>query len=244
MSLISLITRDVKRVQIKTVSLDAAIEETHIYSADVTETPVEKGYDITDHVILKPTKLTIRGIVSRTPLNGFGPGSVANSLIGAGINNVLGSANSLVGAPFGGVTRAAAAAGVGSLATLVSLEKTPENAYKDLVDLYNDRIPFDVYTRLSQYKNMVISNLNFPRNATIGRNLEFTIELTQVTVVSSLGFKISKETLGVVAKNRGAGSKDLGAKGTKAAGAKTGAAAGSTLYKKVEPIATAAGVTI
>lgn len=49
------------------IELDANLEETHDWSAEATESPVEEGSPISDHVIEQPDKLTLRGFISETP---------------------------------------------------------------------------------------------------------------------------------------------------------------------------------
>lgn len=51
--------------------IDAVPDEQHEYSAEVTEHPVERGADVTDHVRLKTPRVTLRGIVSDTPIGGI-----------------------------------------------------------------------------------------------------------------------------------------------------------------------------
>jgi hypothetical protein len=67
------------------IELDATLEEGHEWNADVTTNPVEIGADITDHVIEQPDRVSIRGVVSDTPLNGI-------------IGNIVSFINSLTGA--------------------------------------------------------------------------------------------------------------------------------------------------
>ena len=51
------------------IELDAMLDESHEWSADVTSNPVEDGAPVTDHVIEQADKLTIRGVVTDAPLN-------------------------------------------------------------------------------------------------------------------------------------------------------------------------------
>jgi hypothetical protein len=55
-------------IRIGDMLVDAAIREEHSFEADVSEHPVEKGANITDHVRARPPMLVIEGIVSDTPL--------------------------------------------------------------------------------------------------------------------------------------------------------------------------------
>lgn len=53
--------------------IDCVVTESHDYSSEVTEYPVETGGDVTDHVRSKPLKISLDGYVSATPI-----GVVAN----------------------------------------------------------------------------------------------------------------------------------------------------------------------
>jgi hypothetical protein len=58
--------------QIGVLTLDVTVEESHDFSADVTEFPIEGGAVITDHVRLRPRQLNITGFVTDTPLVSVG----------------------------------------------------------------------------------------------------------------------------------------------------------------------------
>lgn len=55
-------------VQIDGYPIDATLSEDHTFSAEVTEYPVEKGADLTDHVRSKPLKITLDCVVSDSPI--------------------------------------------------------------------------------------------------------------------------------------------------------------------------------
>lgn len=48
--------------------VDAALTEEHVFDADVTDYPVEKGGNVSDNIRSRPIKVTIEGVVSDTPL--------------------------------------------------------------------------------------------------------------------------------------------------------------------------------
>jgi hypothetical protein len=50
------------------VSFDVSVSEVYVTNADVTDHPVEKGSNITDHIRARPLALTIEGIISNTPV--------------------------------------------------------------------------------------------------------------------------------------------------------------------------------
>jgi hypothetical protein len=52
--------------------LDAAISETHSGDADVTEHPVERGANVSDHVRVKAETLKLEGLITDTPVGAAG----------------------------------------------------------------------------------------------------------------------------------------------------------------------------
>ena len=61
--------------------------------------------------------------------------------------------------------------------------KTPRDAFKYLEDILDNKTPVSVITALGIYNQMVITNLNIPKDATIGRSLVFTAQLKEYRVV-------------------------------------------------------------
>lgn len=51
------------------IPLDARVESTYRFSAEITQFPVESGATITDHAHLRPDEITLQGMVSDTPVN-------------------------------------------------------------------------------------------------------------------------------------------------------------------------------
>lgn len=58
--------------QIGALTLDVTLEESHEYSSEVSDFPIEGGTSISDHVRLLPRQLTMRGFVTDTPLVNVG----------------------------------------------------------------------------------------------------------------------------------------------------------------------------
>ena len=50
------------------VQMDAMVNEVHSKANDITEHPVEVGTNISDHIRRRPERITVRGIVSNTPI--------------------------------------------------------------------------------------------------------------------------------------------------------------------------------
>lgn len=57
------------------IELDANLEETHEWSAEATENPVEEGAPVSDHVIEAADKLRIRGFISDSSVSPSGAGA-------------------------------------------------------------------------------------------------------------------------------------------------------------------------
>lgn len=68
MGLLSLVYGTKKQLKIAQIEVDVSVQETHETDCDITENPVESGANITDHIQVKPAKLTIEGLVSDTPI--------------------------------------------------------------------------------------------------------------------------------------------------------------------------------
>ncbi len=59
-----------------------------------------------------------------------------------------------------------------------------KSAWRQLLELRAKREPFDVFTSLRTYTNMVIADLQTTRNAENSNALEFTIELEEIQIAS------------------------------------------------------------
>ena len=188
MALLSLLFGGPKKAQIGVMRLDASVSETHDRTAVVTQNEVEDGTNVADHIKLQPIGLTIEGLISDVPLSLFGSAlGLAGGFATSQVQNAFGGGGSVGGA----LAAQAAALGIGSVAGLV-LERTntdkvrnPQDAFRYLEELWENRLPFEVITVSRTYQNMVISNLSIPKNAQIGKGLRFTVTMEQVRIVSS-----------------------------------------------------------
>lgn len=135
------------------VRLDAAIREEHVASARVTESPVESGAKVSDHVFLEPESLNIDGVITDTPVY-LHPASANED-------------DGLLTVP------------------LASSGSRAIDAFEALRRLLANREPLTVVTGLHVYNNMVMTNLNVPREPESGLALRFSCELRQVQIVRS-----------------------------------------------------------
>jgi len=152
------------------LDIDVTFSENHERTAQISKNPIEDGSEITDHVTLDNTRLTISGMVSDSPLGFVFFTSTANSPVQAG---KTGKAS--VGALLAGtVTRS----------TLT---------FDYLNELMDKRIPFSIINKFKIYEDMVIQSLTIPRDGSEGESLKFTAVLEQVNVVSSQTTAIDKQ---------------------------------------------------
>ena len=61
--------RKYAQTTIGNISLDATLSEDHSLTAKATQFPLENGSFVSDHVEVAPIRLSIRGVISDTPLN-------------------------------------------------------------------------------------------------------------------------------------------------------------------------------
>lgn len=65
--------RKVKRNTLGSLEIDATVREEHTSDIVLTDHPVEKGVDITDHKRILPKQITIDGVISGDPIHLDGP---------------------------------------------------------------------------------------------------------------------------------------------------------------------------
>lgn len=59
------------------------------------------------------------------------------------------------------------------------------DAYNELVELQESRIPFTVVTGLKRYENMILMNLTVPRTVQTGRAIHFKAVMREIVIVNS-----------------------------------------------------------
>lgn len=188
MALVSLFFQT--RAKIGQLDLDVSISETHEAAATLSQSQIEDGSTITDNVVLAPYKLTIEGMVSKTPLNSSALlGSAATALGGA-----VGAAQSGSSA-VSSLAGAAAGAALGSIGGLVSSalgadggvkSREPKDVFAYLLELRDRRQPFEVVTALRHYENMILTSVSVPRNSQTTGGLRFTATMEKITYVKAV----------------------------------------------------------
>jgi hypothetical protein len=143
------------------MDVDATVELNPNYNAVLTQNPVENGANVNDHVKLDPIKLSVKGVVSQTPV-GF-----AREI--PDVNKTTPSSRQFPT--------------LGNIALFFG--DRAQQAHDYLEFLWKSRNPFNFVSRLRLYENMIITNLQFPRNSNTGDALEFVCQMQQVTLIES-----------------------------------------------------------
>ena len=144
------------------ITLDALISQSPQYSSEVTEHPVEKGADITDHVRPKSLNLSIEGMISETP-----------------IENIQSR-----------ILQAKAAIDNFALGKLSPSPPTDPRgpvriAYEQLLAIRAEGKVISIVSRLAKYENLVLQELKFVVDASTGDSLLFQASLKEIVTVES-----------------------------------------------------------
>jgi len=131
---------------IASLDFDATLDELHEWKNEVTQNPVETGSPITDHIIEKPDKLRLQGVITNSPLRG-----------------------EFAGQYFGGDTQS----------------PRIQTAFDAIRELHKSRDVVVVYTKHAIYTDMAIESVSIPRNAQIGEEVQFTMDLVNIRLVST-----------------------------------------------------------
>jgi len=131
---------------IASLDFDATLDELHEWKNEVTQNPVETGSPITDHIIEKPDKLRLQGVITNSPLRG-----------------------EFAGQYFGGDTES----------------PRIQTAFDAIRELHKSRDVIVVYTKHAIYTDMAIESVSIPRNAQIGEEVQFTMELVNIRFVNT-----------------------------------------------------------
>lgn len=181
--------------------IDATPIQTHSLGAQATNFEVEDGSDLSDHVINRGVRLSLRGVISDDPI----------SLIEAATALIPG----IVGGNFIGGIGGAVVAGVGAKAAselLTDSKKRSVDAYTILREVYENKSPLTIITGLTSYQNMIMERLVVPQTPATSNSLNFTASFRQIRIAISEVITIdvdSTEANGVVPENnQGSSSSD------------------------------------
>lgn len=102
-----------------------------------------------------------------------------------------------------------------SLAGGLNSDEPVAAAFTTLDQLYKSKSLLTIYTRYATYVDMVITNINIPRSPDVGDAIVFTIQATQIRIVSTqttelpTGVGVKKESTGSGASGKAGASNSL-----------------------------------
>lgn len=174
------------------------------HDSDLSDHPVEDDYSITDNMKLKPITLQIQGTISESPIN-----------LAAEAQGLTSAASSALGSKVGGFGTAAGAIGGGFLGgALFKTSGRPDlDAYNILITLQKAKRLVTIVTALTEYKNMVLQKITFPKDQSTGRQLKFSATFREVIIVQSQTIQIANASPDV--KAGATASSDLGTQASK-----------------------------
>lgn len=150
--------------QEQTLTFDATVRDAHVSAALVTEHPVERASNISDHVRSELDRVSLEVVVSDTPI--VAPTDHNDGVTGSTQGVVAGDAKAQVLVFTGGMNRA-------------------RSVYEELLELMGAGTRVNLFTSLREYEGMVLKLVSPVRQADSGSSLVATIELVQFNVVDS-----------------------------------------------------------
>ena len=169
--------------QIQNLTVDLFLSENHTFRNDVSNNPVEEGYNINDHIFQHPQAVTLTGFITNSPIpaSPFDAQSFTSALRGSTIGKLT---------KMTGKTRVQIALEellrMTGVAYPVQLGAPKPKAIKP--------VPVDIITGLLVYTDMVLVNLTIPRDSSTGDALQFTAEFQQIRKVALSTILIDKVT--------------------------------------------------
>lgn len=151
------------------IEFDASLKETHIRNSPPTKFPIEDGTNISDHVILEPFELDLNAIITDSPIGG---------ITGLLTETATTLTSSLL-PPVGLI----GAAGAYSLISGLKATSRSVSYYNQILQLQQNKQPFDVLTSIYRYPSMWIASLSVPRDSETGSSLIFNMKLVQLILV-------------------------------------------------------------
>ena len=179
------------------ILVDATLSDNVTLEAELTTNPVEKGIGVTDHVIIKPKKIEVEGIVSEAPIQ-LESAYSEKQLLGQ-LKDASGGALGAVAQKFGAnpIIQGATAA-VGGILTnnLFSKSQSPAQETKNaLITILEGKNPISIQVGKQSYKDMVLVSLSFPRDPSLGQAVKFRATFQEIRTVSSEEVIVTKKEI-------------------------------------------------
>lgn len=191
------------------IEFDATLGETHPFSNVITEHPVEKGVNVTDHVRPEVDRVTVEAFVTNAPTRV--PGSNLDGATGS-VQNLELDVPTTTDLPIQIPGVGAALRGSGALrGTLAVQAQTLQfddfdrvgSIFHELKTLQEAATLVTIATSLREYADFVIQSVNVPRQAGEGDAVRITIEARQLRFVTTKTVPAPKEPVGVKTVNKG-----------------------------------------
>lgn len=179
------------RSALGSIEFDCTISETHEGAVDVTEFPVEDGFDIADHARPRAETVTMEAFVSNTPIP-FDAEQADQSLASYPYSRGVVEWNSK---------------------SQLLMEQVGEvdpatRAYNEISRIKNAGELVTLTTSLRTYEDMLITSVSVPRSAAVGNGLQFTVSLKELRIVNAQVERF------VVAEDKAKKKQDLSKKAT------------------------------
>lgn len=193
-----------------TIIIDALESESFGATAEMTSHPVEEGADVTDHVIIKPKTLSIKGKVTMTPFSLASSIAGASTSVAAGIGAGLGGALGNVTKSIGGVAGSAAGGLAGkSLAGLLGQDgdRVLEDVVNAFIAIRDSKKLVSIQTGLQLYTDYILESFRCDRDKSTGGSINVTLEFKELITAASetalVNVPIPKEKKALATQNKG-----------------------------------------
>lgn len=175
---------------LQAMTFDASLRETHQFPVTVTDHPVERGLNISDHLRPEPIQLELETMVTNHPLTLLdhvdGARETQVEVKGAGktVGNVIGRPIPIVGALASKIPLPLPA-DTGIVKSFTPTFDRVSNILDQLLIIRNTGVLVTVITSVRTYPQMAITSFAFPRDAALGNSLKTTIQLKEVRLGST-----------------------------------------------------------
>lgn len=140
--------------------LDVSLSEDHTFESDVTDYPVESGGSVSDNIRPKPIKVSIKGVITDTPLASNINSQGLNGLEFAELVQEEGFDNAVQFLP-------------------------SQLAYEFLKTVWQSQDVVQIRTSMGTFENMAMTSLEIPRSKETTGGLQFTATLQQIQKVTN-----------------------------------------------------------
>lgn len=137
------------------VRFDAVVSKEHEFSSQLTDSAIEDGTTISDHVILAPRQLTLEAMVSDHPID---PEVLA--------------------------TLPTPTEGTDGL-PIAAKPTQSQKAAEFLEALWRDKVFLKVVTKFRTYENLIITRMTWREENDVGEALQVTLQLREVRIASA-----------------------------------------------------------